>query len=66
MLGTIFKLSGAMKTTSCEADDLYSVLRCISALKREVRIESAIGPVRRIAVAWFKSYAAFYVLKRSI
>ena len=54
------------KTTSREADDLYSVLRCISALKREVKIESAIGPGGRIAVPWFKSYASIYVLKRSI
>ena len=32
----------------------------------KVDIESAIGPGGRIAVAWFKSYASIYVLKRSI
>ena len=35
-------------------------------LNAKVSIESAIDQSGMIAVAWFKSYAAIYVLKRSI
>jgi len=52
------------KTTSREVDELY--LKSVSALKREGSIESAISPGGIIAIAWFKSYPAIYVLKRSI
>ena len=44
-----------VKTTSHKVDDLHSVLRCKSVLNVNVSIESAIGPGRIIAVAWFKS-----------
>ena len=53
-----------MLKTSCEADDLYSVLSCIAVVNVKVS-RSAIGPVGIIAVAWSRVMMQF-VFKVSI